>query len=567
MTEPNTPTKNTNVLVAVTSLFNEHRLAYLAQTLRTLSLWDVAYMRIVVLTNDAGQLNNTRLRRLCEESCSTRVFEIRVISDLDNTWRLTWSHKNIIRSEFVPEESGFSHFIYLEDDIELQDANFLYWLRSREALRSKNLIPSFLRLEYERLQAAWTASDAFWPVFIPCQSYVCLDELCWVSMPNPYNPMFIMDRELAQEYVLTRSFDELESSKVCDWGLAERAAMGLCNENVPDGFPHRYVVPVTKSGWPLNSCQIFHIPSNYAGNPRHPLGRVRIGELLAGINILKPKVELESETFLDPSRDLEGLTSLRSVSWGGCRAPETRTSAIGDWTDAVNLPVVSPEIGNGFIVVTHHDTILFYDFEACCLRQEPFGIAPINLIVSFTGERARLFAIDSDNKVNYVAFGGAVHVRDDNMCEIDRMFYIDNTFSLSKYGKYLSANMNGEINWHVDLCREWERFKTMRVDTIVGMAWLRREDWIGENGEIVSWHDQPFDFGRERTWEASALAATIDKDALASRRAFKFFGSRIFLTTVHHQAFVLSRGCDSEPPTDLIIIDPDGSHARYNRVI
>ena len=64
MAEPSTLTMNTNVLIAVTSFFNEHRLAYLAQTLRALSLWDVAYMRIVVLTNDAGQLNNTRLRRL-----------------------------------------------------------------------------------------------------------------------------------------------------------------------------------------------------------------------------------------------------------------------------------------------------------------------------------------------------------------------------------------------------------------------------------------------------------------------------------------------------------------------
>lgn len=565
MTEPNTSTKNARVLVAVTSLFNERRLAYLAQTLRALSLWDVDYMRIVVFTNDAGQLNNTRSRRLCEESCGTRVLEIRVITDLDDTWRLTWSHKNIIRSQFLAEESGFSHFIYIEDDIELQEANFLYWLRSREALRSKNLIPSFLRLEYEPLQAAWTASDAFWPVFIPCQPYVCLDELCWVSMPNPYNPMFIMDRELAQEYVLSRSFDESKSSEVCNWGRPERAAMGLCNENVPVGFPHRYVVPITESGRPLNSCQIFHVPSNYAGNPRHPLGRVRINELFAGINILKPKVETERETFRDKSRDLEG--SPRSVSWGGHRVTETRTSATGDWTNAVNLPVVLPEIENGFILVTHHDTILFYDFEACCLRQKPFGIAPINLIVSFTGEHARLFAIDSDNKGNYVAFGGAVHECDDTMCEIDRKFYVDNTISLSQSGKYLSANMNGEISWHADLCREWERFKTIRVDTIVGMAWLRREEWTGENGEIVSWHDQPFDFGRERTWEASALAATINKDELASRRTFKFGRSRIVLTTVHHQAFVLSHGCHSEPPKDLVIIDPDGSQTRYRRII
>jgi hypothetical protein len=559
--------RTAEVLVAITSHFKEQRLPYLAQTLRALSLWEVSHMQVVVFANDAGEPNITRLTRLCAETCGSYKCEIRVISSLEDPWKLTWAHKELIKSEFLQGDRRFSHFIYIEDDIELQEPNFSYWLSAREILRSKNLLPSFLRLEYESVQAAWATSDVFWKIFIPCQSYVCIDTLCWVSMPNPYNPLFIMDRELAQEYVLSRSFDEIESTKLCSWDLATRAAMGLCNEGIPRSFPHRYVVPVTNLGRPLNSCQIFHIPSNYALNPGQPLGKVRLDQLFAGVSTLKPQATSEDKAFPHPSRHEAEQTSPHSVIRHRYCAAESGTDIYPDWTTAVNLPLVAPEIRNGFVLVSHHDTILFYDFEAFCLRQEPFGIAPLNLVISFRGDRAQLFAIDPDNNIWAVVWGGTVRPFESDLYDIERKLYSDDTFSISSNRKFVSASLNGEITWHNDWCRQWERFKVIRVDTIIGLAWLRRENWIAENGEVLSWHDQPFDFGNDRPWEGSALSATISKDALASRRAFKFGTSRIFLTAIHHQTFFLDPEDHSEPPTNLRIVEPEGSRSCFKRLL
>ena len=64
---------------------------------------------------------------------------------------------------------------------------------------------------------------------------------------------------------------------------SERAAMGLCLENVPASFQTRYVVPVSRqtsmTPW---FAWLSHLPNNYADNPHTVLGKVRMDELFAG---------------------------------------------------------------------------------------------------------------------------------------------------------------------------------------------------------------------------------------------------------------------------------------------
>jgi hypothetical protein len=559
--------RTATILVAVTFHFNEQRLPYLARTLRALSLWQIGHMRVVVFTNDARERNITKLTRLCHEIlCEC---EIRVISGLENPWKLTWAHKGIITSEFLQGDQRFSHFLYLEDDIEVQGGNFAYWLNARELLRSKNLLPAFLRLEYEPSQVALTTSDVFWKIFIPSQSYIYINGIAWVAMPNPYNPLFIMDRELAQEYVLSRSFDETESLKVSSWGLAERAAMGLCNEGIPKGFPHRYLVPVTDLGRPLSSSQIFHIPSNYALNPNpwYKLGKIRLDELFSGFSALKPQGHSKATAFAGPRLDHPHDASQRSVTWQIQRSVQSETEACPSWTEAIELSSVNTQLLEGFFLVSHHDTIMFYDFEYSCVRQEPFGIAPLNLVVLFRDRSAQFLAIDPGKKIWTVEWGGSISPFQEDLYIAAMNFYSNGTFSVSSNGKFLTAHLNGETAWDVDWCHQFERFRLIRVDTITGLAWLRREDWIAENGELVRWHDQPFDFGQEEPSEGSALAATIEREALTSRRAFKFGTSRIFLTAIHHQTFFLDAKDNCEKPPILKIVEPEGRCSCFKRLV
>ena len=180
-----------------------------------------------------------------------------------------------------------THFIYLEDDIELSFANFCYFVEYREVLRSFGLLPAFIRVEYSAVLGGLVASDAFWPVYVPVQSHIRLGDTVLVNMPNPYNPFFILDVELAAEYVWSRSFDREGSRALCSWGVRERAAIGLCLENVPPPFQTRYVVPVSRrTAMAPAFARVRHLPDNYANDPRSPLGKVRVDELFAGLQEL-----------------------------------------------------------------------------------------------------------------------------------------------------------------------------------------------------------------------------------------------------------------------------------------
>jgi hypothetical protein len=248
----------------------------------------IADMGVVIVTNTFSDEDLEQLRRLCSEILSGKSGSVRSYGNLAHPFDLTWCHKAIISEEFAAGNHGrYTHFIYLEDDIELSFANFCCFVEYREILRSFGLLPAFVRVEYSAALGGFVASDAFWPVYVPVQSHIRLGETVLVNMPNPYNPFFILDVELAAEYVRSRSFDREGSRAMCSWGVRERAAMGLCLENVPPPFQTRYLVPVPRlTATTPAFARVRHLPDNYANDPHSPLGRVRIDELFAGVQDL-----------------------------------------------------------------------------------------------------------------------------------------------------------------------------------------------------------------------------------------------------------------------------------------
>jgi hypothetical protein len=276
------------ILCAITFHFSDTHLGFLAAVLRSLSEFPVADLSLVIVTNTFSEEDLAQLRRLCSEISSGKTASIRSYGDLPHPFDLTWCHKAIISEEFAAGNHGqYTHFIYLEDDIELSFANFCYFVEYREILRSFGLLPAFIRVEYSAGLGGFVASDAFWPVYVPVQSHVRLGDTVLVNMPNPYNPFFILDVELAAEYVRSRSIDREGSRALCAWGVRERAAMGLCLENVPPPFQTRYMVPVSRrTAMTPAFARVRHLPDNCANDPRSPLGKVRVEELFAGVQDL-----------------------------------------------------------------------------------------------------------------------------------------------------------------------------------------------------------------------------------------------------------------------------------------
>jgi hypothetical protein len=276
------------ILSAITFHFDAARLGFLAEVLRSLAEYPVASMEVVIVTNTLRHEQLAVLRRLCAEILSDKSTSIRSYGDLPDPWNLTWCHKPIIAKEFVGGNNGrYTHFIYLENDIRLSFVNFCYFMEFREQLRSFGLLPAFVRVEYSAALGGFVTSDVFWSVYVPAQTHIRLGDIVLVNMPNPYNPFFILDVELAQEYVGTRSFDREGSREVSPWAVADRSAMGLCLENVPPPFQSRYLVPVSRqTGMVPAFAWVWHLPNNYADNPNSPLGKVRMDELFAGVRDL-----------------------------------------------------------------------------------------------------------------------------------------------------------------------------------------------------------------------------------------------------------------------------------------
>lgn len=539
------------ILCAITFHFDQSRLGYLAEVLRSLAEYPVAAMNVIVVTNTLEKNELGLLNRLCRETLPGNGASVRSCTDLADRWDLTWCHKQIIAMEFVQENHGrYTHFIYLENDIRLSFLNFCYFVEFREALRGLGLLPSFIRVEYNAAFGGFTSSDVFWPVYVPVQSHVLLGDTVLVNMPNPYNPLFILDLELATEYVHSRSFDRQTSATVCPWGVAERAAMGLCLENVPAPFQSRYVAPVSRlTGAAPAFAWVWHMPNNYADNPRSPLGKVRMDRMFVGAGELGPDGRWNTtdsvETTTSDRNDVSFVIAGEFKRGYEIKAHGTTESdAVG--TDAPPDEDVPP-LRDQYFLISHHDTLVFADTDLQRVRHAPFGVAPLNLLIELGGQKGRLLLRGkSPGEVRQIsAERSDIDIRAQTAranldCDIET--FADGSISIRTGDHYLGSDLDGLVrkkNW----CRDWERYQLVRRDTIEGLALLRRYSWLSHTDrQTHSLVAQPFDFGRERPTESSALAASLAPGAIAFRRKLKFGPTTLRLTERRQQ--LLFEPCD-----------------------
>ena len=139
-------------------------------------------------------------------------------------------------------------------------------------------MPALLRTEFNDADSEIRSTDALRATSVAHTPLLTVHGQTFACPEFPYCASYILDRALADEYLASRSFDYERSREVCGWGIPERAAMGLCWENPPQGYRHRYVLPVSASLVPMPFCQTAHMPSNYT-NAETVFGRVPINGL------------------------------------------------------------------------------------------------------------------------------------------------------------------------------------------------------------------------------------------------------------------------------------------------
>ena len=277
------------VFVAITFHYAKHRLRELFQVIKALSGFMTAGLDVIVATNTSDENEIASIQRLCgpllefasHSSDCQKSLEIHSFPNLTDPLLLPWAHKPLIVQRFL-REPDYTHYIYLEDDIQFSFANLCYFLKYRQSLRRVGLLPSFVRVEYNFSDDELYSSDQTGFIPIDNRAAVRRDGLLFMNIGNPYNAAFVLDRELAEEYAATRSFRLETSETVHQWGPRERAARGLCFENVPAGFNSRFVVPVSPFDLMVPAyAYLYHTANNYANDPGSGFGKILLRRLFA----------------------------------------------------------------------------------------------------------------------------------------------------------------------------------------------------------------------------------------------------------------------------------------------
>lgn len=260
--------------IAVTFHFNPARLKYLRQIATEFEQL-AELVEVYVITNVTDSFNHSQIRQaLSLHTCEAQILAPAL---LGHPFLLTWCHREIFRQRF-DQDPDISHFLYLEDDIQVGPHNIEYWLRGREALRPLGLIPSFLRFERCNNQGPDLSTDVINPVDRHKLPNVRMSEqYSFVNMPNPYQAMYLLDRELMAEMIDNPKCGPESGS----WGIREKAAQGVTFSQVPDGCISRNFVGFDTARGEIDpGSLVHHTPNNYADDPGSRFGKIAIQDLV-----------------------------------------------------------------------------------------------------------------------------------------------------------------------------------------------------------------------------------------------------------------------------------------------
>jgi len=260
--------------IAVTFHYAENRFEYLSQIASKFRLL-AKEVDVAVFTNVADEERQRNIRSaMPKDSFNLRLFSPTLMG---HPYLLAWSHFDVFRRLFQ-EDQSVTHFMYLEDDILVSPGNVEYWLRGREFLKPFGLIPSFLRYELKQnddnpYSTDITKKAKFWKL----PRVRVTDTYFYVNLRQPYQGMYLLDRELMNEHLSGPS----SSPDFGPWGIRERAAQGLTYANVPKDCRSRNFVGFDIERRSVDSkCLIHHAPNNYADNLDTEFGKILVSEII-----------------------------------------------------------------------------------------------------------------------------------------------------------------------------------------------------------------------------------------------------------------------------------------------
>ena len=270
------------LIICVAFHFRKHRLEFLATVLQNHKTFPCE-VHVVILTNTSDPAEARAIETVAPSRTDQFYWEIVSVSNIAHGWVLTWAHKAIFKN--IIENPSYTHFMYTEDDLALTAHNFRYWLFHREILKPYGLYPSFIRVEWNGTAKAWTCSDVVQHIDLEVSPKLFVPDGAhhYVNAPQPYQGLYLYDRELMLEHYASHTFDfnafgVFEPDYV---GVPERANLALTFENVPKGFTSRNILNYSDKYKLLNyDSFVHHLPNTFADNPEAQGGKLSVVELI-----------------------------------------------------------------------------------------------------------------------------------------------------------------------------------------------------------------------------------------------------------------------------------------------
>lgn len=248
--------------VVISAHYVPARISFLATVLKAILGWRMAAVEVILISNDPAIMTEDAVVAAQAEFAGRGwSLHLEMATDLAHPFHLTWHHKKLLPSWASRAREVDDYFIYIEDDMVLTNDNIEYFRENLNPLRQYGLIPSFLR--YEIREGRKYSVDMIEPQLVAVSPTVSVGDVKFLGPTNPYWAGFILDKALAQEYLLSDSFDLVRSERRAEWDVRERAAMGLTWEAAPNRYKSRYAIPL-RDGQPIESCLIWHCAQNYS---------------------------------------------------------------------------------------------------------------------------------------------------------------------------------------------------------------------------------------------------------------------------------------------------------------
>ena len=196
---------------------------------------------------------------------SSLSIEVRNLSD---PYHHTWEHK-----KYMPEflNSDYTHFAYLEGNIGVTKKTFDYWLTTRDLFKRNKLdfIPATHRIQKDKDGNVYSL-DCTRP--FENGNIIEIENQKFISISEPYQGMFIMDKELVKEHI---DSDYYKLGQKGYWGIRESANLGNLFLNVPTGFSHRSLLPLNN----FSDTWVTHYGTDYHNDVNSPHAKIKIENL------------------------------------------------------------------------------------------------------------------------------------------------------------------------------------------------------------------------------------------------------------------------------------------------